>query len=475
MLKKIPKVFFYIIFIMLFIILFFVMMNVTATVRGIIFRSLKPIFYGAVLAYLFKPMCNFFDKRFTKLFKKKLSDTTSKKLSHYLSMLATYVIFGAIIYFLLSIILPQLVKSIVQLVSSIPAFYNTVLQFVHEIVASNPILDENIENILNVIYHGFNSWYQESLFPLLSGITGGVVVTFKFLLNIFIGIIVSVYLLNGRKKLGAQAKLVIKSIFPKNYANAIFGEIQFADRMFSGYFAGTLIDSALVGVICYLLCLITGMPFAILVSVIVGVANIIPFFGPYIGMIPSAVIILTVSPIKALAFLVMVWILQQIDGNIIAPKIIGSNTGLSSFWVLFAILLFGGLFGFFGMIIGSPVFAVIYHVVGKVILKYAKIRGEHDFVKSYEDEYLSGTGRSPLRYRFGNKKDGEDAHGSVKKNDSAETDSTESDFTKNDFKEGGGDAFASENGGEGAKKGGSEKASDEAVSNEEQVQISFFG
>ena len=315
-------------------------------------------------------------------------------------MLTTYIIFGAIVYFLLSIILPQLAKSIVQLVSSIPAFYNSVIQFIREIVVNHPFLAENIEQILSVIYQGFNSWYQTSLFPMLTGITGGVMVTFTFVLNFFIGIIVSVYLLNGRKKLCAQAKLAVKGIFPRNVANAIFHEAKFADKMFSGYFAGTLIDSALMSVICYLLCLITKMPFPILISVIVGVANIIPFFGPYIGMIPSALIILTVSPVKTLIFIAMIWILQQIDGNIIAPKIIGSNTGLSSFWVLFAILLFGGLFGFFGMMIGSPVFAVIYHAVGKAIRKYAKIRGEHDFLKNYEEEFAQTPQRLPLRYRF---------------------------------------------------------------------------
>ena len=403
MIKKIPKILFYILFIMLFIILFFVMLNVTADIRRIIFRSLRPILYGAVLAYLFKPMCNYFEKRLTFLFGKKLGHDKAKKLSHYLSMLLTYIIFGAIIYFLLSIILPQLVKSIMQLVSSIPAFYNSLILLVKKIVSENPLLAENIEHILEGFYQGFNSWYQGSLFPLLSQITGGVMVTFTFILNLFIGFIVSVYLLNGRKKLCAQAKLIVKSIFPREQANAIFGEVAYADRMFSGYFAGTLIDSALIGVLCYLLCLITGMPFPILVSVVVGVANIIPFFGPYIGMIPSAIIILTVSPVKALIFVVMIWILQQIDGNIIAPKIIGSSVGLSSFWVLFAILLFGGLYGFFGMIIGSPIFAVIYHIIGKVIRKYAKIRGEHDFVKNYEEEFLSQPTRQSLRDRLKNR------------------------------------------------------------------------
>ncbi len=465
MIKKIPKVLFYILLIMLFIILFFVMLNVTANVRRIIFRSLRPILYGAVLAYLFKPMCNFFEKRLTLLFGKKLKHSKAKKLSHYLSMLFTYIIFGAIIYFLLSIILPQLVKSIMQLVSSIPAFYNSLILFVQKIVDENPLLAENIEHILEVVYQGFNTWYQGSLFPLLSQITGGVMLTFTFILNFFIGIIVSVYLLNGRKKLCAQAKLLIKSIFPRSQANAIFSEAEYADKMFSGYFAGTLIDSALVAVLCYILCLITNMPFAILISVIVGVANIIPFFGPYIGMIPSAVIILTVSPVKALIFVVMIWILQQIDGNIIAPKIIGSSVGLSSFWVLFAILLFGGLYGFFGMIIGSPIFAVIYHAVGKLIRKYARIRGEHDFVKDYEDEFLSAPQKPSLRDRLKNREKSADNTDTKNGRDNAEALSEEvgvkeSDLEKTDTKEKVMEEVGSE------KAEAKEKAINESVSGE---------
>lgn len=400
MFKKIPKLLFYIVLIMLLIILFFLMLNVTESIRGVIYSSLRPIFYGAVIAYLLKPMCNFFEKRYCKLFQKKCESAKAKRLAHYLSIVTTYIIFSAIIYFVISIIMPRLIKSIFMLVSLIPDFYNSLIDLIQRLVVSSPFLADNIENILSTVYQGFDSWYKTELGPLLAGITGKVMVTFTFILNLFIGFIVSVYLLNGRKKLCAQAKLLIKSIFPREQANAIFNEAAFADKMFSGYFAGTLIDSALVAFICYLLCVITKMPFALLVSFIVGVTNIIPFFGPYIGMIPSAVIILTVSPVKALIFVGMIWLLQQIDGNIIAPKIIGSNTGLSSFWVLFAILLFGGLFGFFGMIIGSPVFAVIYHIVGKLIRKYAQKRGEHAFLKNYEEEFTSQPQGESLRYRF---------------------------------------------------------------------------
>ena len=211
--------------------------------------------------------------------------------------------------------------------------------------------------------------------------------TVSFIFNIFVGFIVSAYLLNGRKKLCAQAKLLIRSVFGRKASEMIFEEARFADRMFSSYFIGSIIDSTLVGVLCYIGCLIFGIPYAVLVSVIVGVTNIIPFFGPYIGMIPSAVIILTVSPVRALVFLAMMIIMQQIDGNILAPKIIGSNTGLSSFWVLFAILLFGGLFGFVGMIIGVPIFAVIYDIFKRLMHYCLHRRGEAEAITDFQSEF----------------------------------------------------------------------------------------
>ncbi len=438
MIKKIPKAFFYIMVAMLFIILFFVMLNVTSGVRRVISRSLRPVFYGMVIAYLLKPMCNFFEKRYTKIFIKKFSYASSKKASHYLSMVTTYIIFGAIVFFFLWIIIPQLVTSVIKVVSQISGFYNTVVAYLNQIVAENPFLAENLGHIIEAAY----AWYTNSFLPLLTnlinGITGGIMVTFTFIVNLVIGFIVSVYLLNGRKKIGAQAKMLIKGIFNKKEANLIFNEVKFADRMFSGYFAGTLIDSTLIAVICYILCRITSMPLPLLIAFIVGVANIIPFFGPYIGMMFSVPIIIAASEnsIKqAVIFIIMIWILQQVDGNIIAPKIIGSNTGLSSFWVLFAILLFGGLFGFFGMIIGSPIFAVIYDIAGKLIRKSATKKGEGEFIKKYENEFLSNKDKPPLRERIKNKFSGDKKAGGYRKTNDEDVGVENSDNESNDIGE----------------------------------------
>ena len=181
--------------------------------------------------------------------------------------------------------------------------------------------------------------------------------------------------------------MLIYSIFSERWAEKIVEEIRFADRVFSGFIGGKLLDSAIIGIICYIGMLLMNMPYAVLISVIVGVTIIIPFFGPYIGAIPSAVILLTVSPMNCLMFVIFIIILQQVDGNIIGPRILGNSTGLSGIWVLFAILLFGGLFGFVGMIIGVPVFAVIYDILRKLIIKGLQLRKKEGMFREYEAEY----------------------------------------------------------------------------------------
>ena len=356
------------------------------------FNSLRPIFYGAAIAYLFKPMCNVFYTRLYIFFSKKRTPAKAKKMAHYLSVICTYLVWGIIISVLFALVLPRIISAVLSFGASIPTFISYLISLVNKLAEENELirvlLGESLKE-LGEDLTGFYDLIRQYLQPLASGVIGVVADSVTFLFNVVVGFIVSVYLLLGRKKFGAQAKLLVKSVFGRKWSSIIIDEVKFADRMFSGYFVGSMIDSAVVGIICYIACLIMHTPYAILVSVIITFTNLIPFFGPYIGMIPSALIILSSSPIHALMFVVMLWLLQQIDGNIMAPKIIGSSTGLSSFWVLFAILLFGGLFGFFGMIIGVPIFAVIYDVCGKLMRYCLKKRGEDDELKHYESEFLS--------------------------------------------------------------------------------------
>lgn len=181
--------------------------------------------------------------------------------------------------------------------------------------------------------------------------------------------------------------MILYSAVPSPWAQRILDEVKYADRMFGGFINGKILDSAIIGVLCYIVCLIVRFPSALLVSVIIGVTNVIPFFGPFIGAIPATLLILIQDPIKAIWFVLFVFILQQLDGNVIGPKILGNSTGLSSFWVLFAILLFGGLWGFVGMIVGVPLFAVIYDVVKKLVLFGLRRNGQTQMYDAYHDTF----------------------------------------------------------------------------------------
>lgn len=222
---------------------------------------------------------------------------------------------------------------------------------------------------------------------MLKNISAGVFDLINFLKNFLIGAIVSLYLMADKEGFIAKAKMLTYAVFSPQHANFIIRSMRFTNKTFIGFFIGKILDSAIIGVLCYIGCLIFKFPSALLVSVIIGVTNVIPFFGPFIGAIPATLLILIQSPIKALWFVLFVLVLQQLDGNIIGPKILGNTTGLSSFWVLFAILLFGGLWGFVGMIVGVPLFAVIYDVIKKLVIHGLQRHQELTLLNSYHDQF----------------------------------------------------------------------------------------
>lgn len=354
--------------------------------------SLRPIFIGCALAALMKSMCNMFYGYMEKLAQKKWQLTDKlRRLFHILSILATYIVWFFILYLFVALVVPRFGTALNSMVKSLPGFITSCITSIETFITEHPLLSEYSEQILETALDKLGTWASTDLTKalgnianiLISGISGTVGIIFDSTL----GIIVSFYLLAGRKKLAAQLKLTLYAMLGKDRARPVIDELKFANKMFSGYFMGSLIDSSIVAIICYIGTLIFGIPYGVLVAVIVGVTNVIPFFGPYIGLIPSAIIILTVSPAKALIFVIMMIILQQIDGNIICPRIVGNTTGLSAFWVLFAILTFGGIFGFIGMLIGVPVFAVIYDIVEKVIRNSLRLRGEDDAEAAYDLEY----------------------------------------------------------------------------------------
>ena len=349
---------------------------------------LMPFIYGAVIAYLLKPVCNCVEDFLRRLLPEKMG-TAANMLAVTISLL-----FGIlVVYALIMMIVPQLITSVTTLYYTARNNLNDFMDWAshQEIIASNQKLLDFIETSYDNLQDTLDNLVRTKLVPsmqsLLSGAALGVMSFVTFLKNIIIGVIVSVYLLASRKKFGQQCKMILYSLIKPRWADIILEEILYADKMFGGFINGKILDSAIIGVLCYIACLIFKFPSALLVSVIIGVTNVIPFFGPFIGAIPATLLILIQNPIKALWFVLFVLVLQQVDGNIIGPKILGNTTGLSSFWVLFAILLFGGLWGFVGMIIGVPLFAVIYDVLKKFVFHGLRRNEEMELVTTYHDNF----------------------------------------------------------------------------------------
>ena len=349
---------------------------------------LMPFIYGAVIAYLLKPVCNCVENFLRRLLPEKMG-TAANMLAVAISLL-----FGIlVVYALFMMIVPQLITSVTTLYYTARNNLNDFVDWAshQEIIASNQKLLDFIETSYDNLQDTLDNLVRTKLVPsmqsILSGAALGVMSFVTFLKNIIIGVIVSVYLLASRKKFGQQCKMILYSLIKPRWADIILEEVLYADKMFGGFINGKILDSAIIGVLCYIACLIFKFPSALLVSVIIGVTNVIPFFGPFIGAIPATLLILIQNPIKALWFVLFVLVLQQVDGNIIGPKILGNTTGLSSFWVLFAILLFGGLWGFVGMIIGVPLFAVIYDVLKKFVFHGLRRNEEMELVTTYHDNF----------------------------------------------------------------------------------------
>lgn len=375
----------------LFFILFY-MDNIREAAAKLI-RILMPFIYGAVMAYILKPVCNVLERHMMKIFthRGKMKNDTARHLAVTLSVFSSIAIGVLIVAALLMMVIPQILGSLSGLVTLIQHNLKELEQWITEYMGDQNVITNYVENISEGLSDKIGVWIQQDILPqlqvLVTGVTSGVASLITICSNLFIGLIVAVYLLGSRKKFAMQSRLVLYSIVKQRWADAIIGEIKYADRMFGGFINGKLLDSAIIGLICFVFTWIFGIPYAVLVSVIVGVTNIIPFFGPYLGAIPSALLILMVSPPKCVVFLVFIIILQQFDGNILGPKILGNVTGLSSFWVLFAILTFGGIFGFIGMIVGVPVFAVIYDIIKKLVRRGLSRRGQKELAQQYMNEF----------------------------------------------------------------------------------------
>lgn len=334
---------------------------------GLLIRALSPIIYGLVIAYLLDKVLMFFEKTFfvrlgKRMFRKKPGK--AKKSARVMSILLTMILMLLFFGGLLALVLPQIYNSIEKLVVQMPHYVNVALDWAQKFLNDNPDLEATVTNLVGNVSEYLKNWLQTSVLPrtqeFVTNITGGVISAAREILNIIIGIIISVYVMYHKETFGAQSKKLLYSVFKAKPANWILEKTRFLDKTFGGFISGKLIDSLIVGLLCYVVLAILQMPYAALVSVIIGVTNIIPFFGPLIGAVPCALLILLEDPVKCLIFVIFIVILQQFDGNVLGPKILGNTTGLSGFWIMFAILLFGSLFGFWGFILGVPLLAVIY-------------------------------------------------------------------------------------------------------------------
>ena len=368
-----------------FFFLLYRLQSVEETINDIV-DILMPFVYGGVIAYLLRPMCNWYSGGFRRMLKEK-NDKLAEALAITCSMLTGLLI----VYLLIIMIAPQLYISAASLWDTIPQKVDQLVAWTISTFGENEIILNYFNAGYEAIYNALDSWASDTLVPQVSNIVSGVGLgvwkVLLFLKNILIGLIVAVYLLGSRKRFSRQGVLLIRSMMKPRWADLVLEEIAYIDKMFGGFIDGKLVDSAIIGVLCYVGCTIFKFPNALLVSAIVGVTNVIPFFGPFIGAIPSILLILIESPIKALWFSLFVLGLQQLDGNIIGPKILGNHTGVSSFWVLFSILLFGGLWGVVGMIVAVPLFAVVYDLLKRLVKRGLKKNGCVEVLQKYDEEY----------------------------------------------------------------------------------------
>ncbi|MBQ7302466.1 MAG: AI-2E family transporter [Clostridia bacterium] len=330
--------------------------------------ALTPIFIGLVLAYLLNPFANFLQRHFTAWFGRKLQPARAKKLASGLSITLSLLLVIVLIAALALMIIPEIVNSVGRVAESLPAQAEDAFNWVQTHLNSDAawavqvreLLDKGLDMLVDWLK---NANLSDTAATVLDYVTTGVVGVVKGIFNLLVALVVTVYVLKDREQFLRQSKKLLCAFCPTKHISGVMTTVRRAHKIFGGYLVGTIIDSLLVGVLCFIGLSILRIPYALLVSVIICLTNVIPYFGPFIGAIPSAALILLADMQKGLIFIIFIIVLQQIDGNILVPRILGESTGTSAFWATFALLFFGGLFGMTGMIVGVPLFAVLYYLV----------------------------------------------------------------------------------------------------------------
>ena len=361
-----------------------------ATAISTIISTVSSVLYGVVMAFLMAPVYDrigiWVGEILSSLFPKwKKSDKYAKMVA----TLACLVILILVVFALIMMIIPELVNSITNVISYAPSGTQNLEAWLKDILNKNPNLEKLIIGNYLDISARLSDIATTTVLPnvntYIKNLSSGVLNALGVVVNIIIGLMVMMYLLNMKTTLASQAKKIVYAVAGVKIGNEIVTEARYIKNMFEKFIVGKIIDSIIIGIINYVFMAIIHMPYALLISVVVGVTNVIPFFGPFIGAIPSIILLLLISPVTALQFAVWILILQQVDGNIIGPKILGQTTGLPSFWVLFSILLFGGLFGIVGMIIAVPTWAIIYRTISRLSEHFLKKKGLEPDSKHYMD------------------------------------------------------------------------------------------
>lgn len=359
-----------------------------ATAISTIISTVSSVLYGVVMAFLMAPVYDrigiWVGEILSSLFPKwKKSDKYAKMIA----TLACLVILILVVFALIMMIIPELVNSITNVISYAPSGTQNLEAWLKDILNKNPNLEKLIIGNYLDISTRLSDIATTTVLPnvntYIKNLSSGVINALGVVVNIIIGLMVMMYLLNMKTTLASQAKKIVYAVAGVKIGNEIVTEARYIKNMFEKFIVGKIIDSIIIGIINYVFMAIIHMPYALLISVVVGVTNVIPFFGPFIGAIPSIILLLLISPFTALQFAVWILVLQQVDGNIIGPKILGQTTGLPSFWVLFSILLFGGLFGIVGMIIAVPTWAIIYRTISRLSEHFLKKKGLEPDSKHY--------------------------------------------------------------------------------------------
>ena len=349
---------------------------------------LSPLIIGVVIAFLLNPLANFVDCRLQPfLLRRKMKPEKAEKLSRVAALLFALVMGVLIVYAFFSILMPQLYDSVVGIASNAQVYYESAERWITNILEDNPEILGYVERALDAGFDFIKNWLTTSFLSdvqkVVSTLTTSVVAVVSGVINFLVGFVASIYILWSKKTFLAQVKKIIVALFKPATAEHLFEIGRYSNRIFNGFVIGKIIDSLIIGVLCYIGMAILKLPYPALVATIVGVTNIIPFFGPFIGAVPCALLILLVNPLQAFYFIIFIIVLQQIDGNVIGPKILGNTVGISGFWVLASITVATGLFGFAGMLLGVPVFAIIYMIISNAINAALRKKGRPTITSDY--------------------------------------------------------------------------------------------